>query len=92
MADIIAARYGMSPFQVWSEFSLRQIVIAGNLAARARWREHAFLLALHGGKPGREPVWNFGFEQKQHDREMEELRAYIARKNEKAGGDGGKQQ
>jgi len=86
---MIGARYGMSPFQVWREFSLRQIVIIGTLTARARWRERAFQLALHGGDAGKEPKWNFGFDADTRQRDMDELQAYIARK--KAGGNGKQQ-
>lgn len=80
LADIIAGRYGVSPLQVWREYSLRQIVIFGNLAMRSRYRDRAFLAALHGVKLGPEPEWNFGFNSSQKQREIEEFRAYIARK------------
>ncbi|MBQ7567297.1 hypothetical protein IJT17_00650 [bacterium] len=51
-----------------------------NLAMRGRYRERAFLAALHGVKLDEEPEWNFGFSSSQRERELEELQAYIARK------------
>ena len=80
LADIIAGRYGIDPLSVWREYSLRQIVVIGNLAMRARYRDRAFLAALHGVKLDAEPEWNFGFNASQKRREIEELQAYIARK------------
>ena len=80
LADIIAGRYGMDPLRVWRDYSLRQIVIIGNLAMRARYRDRAFQAALHGVKLDPEPEWNFGFNNSQRKREIEELQAYIARK------------
>lgn len=78
----------MSPFAVWREFSMRQLVIMYNIASRSQWRERAFLAAVHGATMGAEPTWNFGFAQLKgaKERDLDDLQAYIARKKAKNNG------
>ncbi len=84
LCDALGARYGMSPFAVWREFSMRQLVIMYNLASRSQWRERAFMAAVNGATMDSEPEWNFGFSQSEGNaKDMADLQAYIARKKAK---------
>ena len=86
LCDALGARYGMSPFAVWREFSMRQLVILYNIASRSQWRERAFMAACQGASIGPEPDWNFGFSHSSKRKDMDDLQAYIARKKAKNNG------
>ena len=79
---MIGARYGMSPFTVWTTFSVRQLVIIYNIICRSKWHDSSFEAAVHGAEMGKEPAWYFGY-TRSLDKDLAELQAYIARRKAK---------
>ncbi|MBQ7502012.1 hypothetical protein IJT93_04765 [bacterium] len=85
MVEPIAARYALSPRQIWETLSFRQIVIISNYIAREKYREQAFAAALHGCSQEKkdEPVWWLGGDEAPSDikaRCLAEIEEYKRRK------------
>lgn len=79
--DVVGARYGLSPLEIWATFPLRLIRRYYTHAIRAVEREHWFFRRLHGDTTP-EPRWLYGDPDEQDVQKQlrsEEWRALKAR-------------